>query len=220
MSPRPARRRLLIVTTLAVALGALLVAGVVGLVRGFGPASGGTAPSAAATPTPATTGGATGATAGLASGDGVQFARAVAATLFDWDTAATSSPTPVVDALTGVGDPGDDLPGLASDLRAWLPTPGQWTQLRAYSTRQRLDVTAAAVPDSWAAILAEPANHLVAGTIAVTIDGVRVREGTWFGQPTTSRASVAITVFALCPPATNDGVCRLLRLSGPDAPLR
>lgn len=155
----------------------------------------------------------------LASRDGVQFARAVAATLFDWDT-ATGGPNMIVGALTAVGDPGEDLPGLAADLRSWLPTTGQWSQLRAFGTRQRLDVTAARVPDSWAAIPADPTNGLVAGTIAVTIDGVRVREGSWFGQATTSRSPVALTVFAVCPPATKDGACRLLRLSAPDTPLR
>ncbi len=219
MSPWFTRRRLLAVTALAV-LVALVVVGVLGLVRGRAPAPGRAASSGTAGPSDGSAEATVSPAAALSSGDGVSFARAVAATLFDWDTATTAGPTTIVQALTAVGDPGEDLPGLAADLRGWLPTTEQWTQLRTYGTRQRLDVTTARVPDSWAAILAYPANHLVAGTVAVTIDGVRVREGSWFAQTTTSRSPVALTVFALCPPATNDGACRLLRLSGPDTPLR
>lgn len=148
------------------------------------------------------------------------FARSVVAVLFDSDTIAATGPDQILDALVEVGDPsGQDVPGLVADVRRYLPTVDQWAQLRQYATRQHLEITDARVPDSWAAILADPGNGLVDGTLAVTIDGTRVRDGSWFGQATASRSPVAFTVFALCPPATDDS-CRLLRLSGLDTPLR
>lgn len=219
MSPTPSRRRLLAATTVMLVAAILVAVGVGGLVRGHQHE-----PTLTPSPTIAPT-----AAGGTdrdrvvrvdPSEDGARFARSVAAVLFDWDTTTTTRPAQIIDALVAVGDPsGQDVPGLAADAAGYLPTADQWTQLGEYATRQHLEVTDAAVPDSWAPILADPGHGLVDGTIAVTIDGVRVREGAWFGQTTTSRSTVAFTVFALCPPATDDE-CRLLRLSGLDTPLR
>jgi hypothetical protein len=218
MSPRPVRSRLLAVTALMVAVAALAVIGVAGLVRGHSGAPSQSPSSASVDPTRDAPG--RNDTTMLMADDGMQFARAVASALFDWDTTTTTGPDQILGALVEVGDPsGQDVPGLAADVRRYLPTADQWAQLRQYATRQQLEVTDARVPDSWAAILADTGNGLADGTLAVTIDGTRVRDGSWFGEATTSRAAVAFTVFALCPPATDDG-CRLLRLSGLDTPLR
>ncbi|HCX83704.1 MAG TPA: hypothetical protein DHV14_00900 [Micrococcales bacterium] len=218
MSPKLARSRLLAVTALVVAVAALAVVGVTGLVRGHAGVPSEPASSASVDPTRTAPGHAD--PTSLAADDGVPFARAVASALFDWDTTTATGPDQILDALVEVGDPsGQDIPGLAADVRRYLPTADQWAQLRQYATRQHLEVTDARVPDSWTAILAESDNGLADGTLAVTIDGTRVRDGSWYGEVTTSRTAVAFTVFALCPPATDDG-CRLLRLSGLDTPLR
>lgn len=222
------RRRLLIA---AIAGGLVLVLlvgiGVYGLLRGpTGPARPGdrtqdnpastappsALPSAAPRPIPPTT-------------DAEEFARTVAEALFAWDTATGYGPADYAQPLVDVGDPtGEETPGLASDIRSYLPTPEAWAQLRTYQTRQWLTIEEAFVPDAWEVAVAQAApGQLPPGAIAYTIEGTRHRDGTWGTEPVEASRPVSFTVFLACPPPApqfGTGLCHLLRLSQLDNPLR
>lgn len=210
------RRTLVIVLAVTAVLLAVIAIGIIGLLRGGNhtpaPTSPTThSPTAAAPP---------GAAIVRPSTDAIVFCRRVAGALFDWDTTAPGGPAAILDALVAVGDPsGVDVPGLYSDAAGYLPTAPQWEQLAEYATTQRLVIDSAAIPESWSAIVGDPANDLPAGTTAVTVEGTRVREGEWFGQTTRKQSPVTFTMFLSCPPATEDS-CRLLRLSTLGEPLR
>lgn len=148
------------------------------------------------------------------------FARAVADALFAWDTASGYEPTDYGQVIVDVGDPsGEEAPGLAGDVRSYLPTADAWAQLRTMQTRQWLTIDEAYVPDSWADALEQATpGQLLPGTIAYTISGTRHREGTWGTEPVESARGVAFTVFVTCEPTFD--TCRLLRLSQLDHPLR
>jgi len=148
--------------------------------------------------------------------DGEQFARAVAAALFTWDTFTTLTPADVRAVLLAAADPsGIETPGLIDDLDHYLPSATTWRDLAAYRTRQWLSIQQVAVPDQWPQAVA--AGHLRDGLIAYTIAGTRHRAGVWFDRPVTSEHPVAFTVFLSCPPASEH--CALLRLSQLNNPL-
>ncbi|GAA1996459.1 hypothetical protein GCM10009777_36610 [Microbacterium pumilum] len=144
------------------------------------------------------------------------FARSVADSLFRWDTRSSAGPAEWSQPLIDVGD-ADEAAGLASDVRGYLPTVEQWDQLEMYGTVQRLTIDVIRVPAAWAGAVAQAApGQLPPGAIAYTISGIRHRNGTWDGEPTTTASEVTFTVFIACP---RDQHCRLLRLSRLNEPL-
>jgi hypothetical protein len=147
------------------------------------------------------------------------FATSVAEALFSWNTAGPDYLASTVDLLLAVADPtGEATPGLVGDVLNYLPTDEAWTDLREYDTRQWLEVEAAATPDSWSQALDQAGPHdLLPGTTAITIEGIRHREGTWEGNAVSTAHQIAFTVFIVCAPSYP--TCRLLRLSLPDRPL-
>ena len=151
--------------------------------------------------------------------DPVAFARATSEALFAWDTAATE-PAEVRGRLLAVADPsGAESPGLISDLEGYIPSDDAWDHLRQYGTRQRLEISTAAVPRGWeAARTSAPSGVIAPGTTAVTVTGIRHRDGVWAGTPVSSRHDVAFTVFVICDPTYP--TCYVLRLSALDNPLR
>ena len=158
--------------------------------------------------------------AGPRSANPETFAQGVASTLFAWDTASGLWPLDYSPTILAVGDPsGDEQAGLASDVAVYLPNRDAWIELRQYATSQHLTIDTAYVPDAWAdAIEQAQSGQLAPGTVAVTIEGTRHREGVWNGQPVTSQHEVAFTVFVVCAPTYL--TCHLLRLSQLDNPLR
>lgn len=153
------------------------------------------------------------------SSDPQAFAVAVASALFAWDTASMTSHHEYAERLVGVGDPtGEESAALVADIANYLPTPSAWATLRAFGTRQSLEVTSARVPNLWSQALAEAGpDGLLPGTTAYTITGVRHRAGIWEGAPVASAHEVSFTVFMVCAPSYP--TCHLLRLSLPDTPL-
>jgi hypothetical protein len=207
----------------AVALLATVVVGVYGLVRGPG---GEASPSlASGSPEPAV---ATHSDAPVAdlhnrslphTTDPIAYARAVATSLFDWDTSSGYLPADYTAAVLADADPsGEETPGLLDDVASYLPTTDQWLDLGAMDVVQTIDITSASVPASWPAVLAQAHGQLRPGTTAVTITGTRHRSGVWNGQPAASSYPVSFTVFVACPPAFDR--CHVLRLSQLDNPLR
>jgi hypothetical protein len=221
MRSLPGRQVLLLVAT--VALLATLVVGVYGLVRGPGgeaspsPASGSPEPAAA-----------THSDAPVAdlpdrslphTTDPIAYARAVATSLFDWDTSSGYLPADYTAAVLADADPsGEETPGLLDDIATYLPTTDQWLDLGAMDVVQTIDITSASVPASWPAALAQAHGQLRPGTTAVTITGTRHRSGVWNGKPAASSYPVSFTVFVACPPAFDR--CHVLRLSQVDNPLK
>lgn len=154
------------------------------------------------------------------SADPVTFARNVATALFEWDTASGFMPLDYTSVILDVGDPtGQEQAGLASDIAAYLPSRDAWIDLRHYATTQHLTIDTTYIPDAWATAVeqAHP-GQLAEGTVAVTIEGTRHREGLWNDEPVTSEHGVAFTVFVVCAPTYD--TCHLLRLSQLDNPLR
>lgn len=151
--------------------------------------------------------------------DPEEFARAVVVALFDWDTAGITGPEVIIEHLMTVADPtGYESPGLYQDLGRYLPTEEQWRRLREYDTRQQLLNVTLTVPEAWESIVSDPANELTEGTVAVTVDATRVREGGWHGETTRDESPLEFTMFLACPPATEQ--CALLRLSALGSSLR
>lgn len=143
--------------------------------------------------------------------DAERFAESVAHAIFDWSTQANILPGDIVEHVLAFGDPtGFETNGLYADLTTYLPTREQWSILREYGTAQSLEIRSLGVPESWAAIAANPANEIAPGTVAVTVEGIRTRTGGWDGEQTTKVYSVEFTMFLACP---DDGTCSLLRLS-------
>lgn len=155
-----------------------------------------------------------------ASDDPETFAGNVATVLFEWDTASGFMPLDYTSVVLDVGDPsGAEQAGLASDIAAYLPSREAWTDLRQYATSQHLTIDHTFVPDAWETAVeqAQP-GQLAEGTVAVTIEGTRHREGLWNDEQVTFEHAVAFTVFVVCG-ATYE-TCHLLRLSQLDNPLR
>ncbi|PUB20864.1 hypothetical protein C8K30_11575 [Promicromonospora sp. AC04] len=142
------------------------------------------------------------------------FARAVAETVFTWDTGSTSLPD-LSERLLVVADPtGEETPGLLVDLRTYLPNDQAWTHLVQYRTRQWIEITDVVEPDAWdQAVEQAPEGALAAGTTARTVTGVRHRAGVWDGEPVSVQEPVQFTVFLVCSPSADQ--CYLLRLSTP-----
>lgn len=151
--------------------------------------------------------------------DPTAYARAVATSLFDWDTASGYLPTDYTAAVLADADPsGEETPGLITDVATYLPTTEQWLDLGAMDVVQNIDIGSASIPASWPAALAQAHGQLRPGTTAVTITGTRHRTGVWDGEPTSSSSPVSFTVFVACRPAF--ARCHVLRLSQLDNPLR
>lgn len=146
------------------------------------------------------------------------FAIAVARALFDWDTTGSETLSDLTERLLKVTDPtGVETPGLVNDIANFLPTDQTWEELRTYSTRQRLQIEAAAQPHRWEEAVGQAGGRIADGTSAVTIRGVRHRSGVWESRSASSKHPVAFTVFVICRPSYP--TCHLLRLSLPDHPL-
>ena len=152
--------------------------------------------------------------------DPVAYARAVAASLFDWDTRTGFLPTDYTAAVLADADPsGEETPGLLDDVATYLPTVEQWLDLGAMEVVQTIDDRGRRTyPSSWAAAVEQAHGHLRPGTTAVTITGTRHRSGVWNGEVAESSYPVSFTVFVACQPAFER--CHVLRLSQLDNPLR
>lgn len=221
----PARRRFLVplIAVGIVGLG-LIAIGVYGLIAG--PHAGRSTPEPTVTvstaPAPSNT-----ATPGEPqtlprlphTTDAVRYARAVAEALFTWETVGGHSRDEYLGVLLADADPtGYESPGLSSDLDSYLPSAQVWRELAGYETSQHLEDVTAEVPDSWAGIVAESGDQLRPGTVAVTIDATRVRDGQWLDQPAHSEHPVSFTIFVACEPSFDR--CYTLRLSSLGNPLR
>jgi hypothetical protein len=222
----PRRHRRLLIAAIAGGL-ALLVAvgvGIYGLVRGPGDTRSDPSPSGIAAPSPA---GPSSTPAGPvrlpATGDAEAFARAVAEALFTWDTLSGATPADYAQVLSDAADT-SEADALASDVRAYLPTAEAWAQLTTYQTRQWLTIDTAAVPEAWTTAEAQAApGQLSQGATAYTITGTRHRAGIWGTEPVEASRPVSFTVFLVCAPPAPEfsaDLCRLLRLSELDNPLR
>lgn len=151
--------------------------------------------------------------------DPVAYARAVAVSLFDWDTTAGFLPTDYTTAVLADADPsGEETPGLLTDVATYLPTVEQWLDLGAMEVEQTIEIDEAYVPASWADAVEQAHGHLRPGTTAVTITGTRHRTGVWNGEVAESSYPVSFTIFVACPPSFQR--CHVLRLSELDNPLR
>lgn len=151
--------------------------------------------------------------------DPIAYARAVATSLFDWDTSLGFLPTDYTAAVLADSDPsGEETPGLISDVATYLPTVDQWLDLGAMEVRQTIEIDDAYVPDAWTTAVRQAHGHLRPGTTAVTVTGTRHRVGVWNGETAESSYPVSFTVFVACEPSFDR--CRILRLSQLDNPLR
>lgn len=219
---KPSRRLVIALVALGTVLAVLVGVGVYGLIVGppERPEPTATEPPRPIAPRPGQPGGSVSPLLPIAvTKDAEAFARSVALALFEWDTMTNTDPARILDHLMTAAEPsGIEAHGLYQDVRGYLPTAAQWRQLRQYETRQRLSIEALFIPESWPAIAADPANGIVEGVVAVTIDGTRTREGGWQGQQTVKDSPVTFTLFISCAP---DGDrCHLLRLSALDRSLR
>lgn len=218
---KASRRLIIVLTVAAVAVVALAGVGIYGLLVGPpehpDPAASPTAPQDAQQP--GHDFGSNTLVPIAVTDDAEDFARSVALALFEWDTMRITAPAKVVEHLMATAEPsGIEAHGLYQDVQSYLPTTSQWRQLRQYETRQQLNIQALFIPESWPAILADPANSITEDVTAVTVDGTRIREGGWHGQDTVKEFPVSFTMFLSCP---SDGDrCYLLRLSALDLALR
>lgn len=231
MDPTARRRRTVLIATIVGGLILLLLigVGVYGLIRG--PQT--TEPD---DPTPTDGPTATSPTLVPAEPEPVvalrgpeDFAVAVAEALFTWDTSSGYGPADYAQMLADV-TADTEADAAASDVRAYLPAPEAWAQLRTHQTRQWLTIDTIEIPAAWEEAVAQAApGQIPDGTVAYTITGTRHRTGYWGADPVTTTHPVAFTVFLVCtpertsapPPAnpiTHD--CLLLRLSQLDNPLR
>lgn len=155
----------------------------------------------------------------VATSDPRAFAASVARTLFDWDTGGSLTMAEQARRVLAVADPsGLESPGLATDVAAYLPTQEGWAFLKRYYTRQWIEIRSVRVPDLWPqAVVEAGADGLAPGTAALTVDGVRHREGRWDGDSVSTEHDVAFTAFVVCGPSY--ATCHLLRLSRLDEPL-
>lgn len=151
--------------------------------------------------------------------DPVAYARAVALSLFDWDTSAGFLPTDYTSVVLADADPsGEETPGLLTDVATYLPTVEQWLDLGSMEVEQTIEIDKAYVPDSWADAVEQAHGHLRPGTTAVTITGTRHRTGVWNGEVAESSYAVSFTIFVACQPSFER--CQVLRISELDNPLR
>lgn len=74
--------------------------------------------------------------------DPIDYARAVAASLFDWDTTSGLLPNDYSAAVLADADPsGEETPGLLTDVATYLPTVEQWLDLATMEVTQPLSST-------------------------------------------------------------------------------
>lgn len=146
--------------------------------------------------------------------DSIAFARSASSTLFDWDSTMDTR-SAVTAAVLQIADPsGAQSPALLADLSDWLPHETWWARLREYQTRQRIEVTSAEIPAAWTrAVAAGQIPDLAPGTTAITVSGIRHRDGVVAGRPESWTGPVTFTMFVVCPP-DGDG-CWLARLGTP-----
>ena len=165
----------------------------------------------------------------IALGGPEQFTAAITEALFTWDTTSGYGPADYAQMLADV-TADHEADAAASDVRAYLPTPEAWAQLRTHQTRQWVTIDTIEIPDAWEMAVAQAApGQIPDGAIAYTITGTRHRDGYWGTDPVTTTHPVAFTVFLTCTteraimPPPGDPVtetCSLLRLSQLDNPLR
>lgn len=230
MDPTARRRRIVLIAAVAGGLILILLigVGVYGLIRGPQPAApDDTAPTnhPAAT-NPVAQPAAPEPVIGL--GGSEEFVVAVAEALFTWDTSSGYGPADYAQMLADVTADAE-ADAAASDVRAYLPTPKAWAQLRTHQTRQWLTVDTIEIPDVWETAVVQAApGQIPDGAVAYTITGTRHRTGYWGTDPITTTHYVAFTVFLTCTterspaPAPADPIienCALLRLSQLDNPL-
>ncbi|GAA0993301.1 hypothetical protein [Subtercola frigoramans] len=231
MNPTDRRRCTVLIAAIAggLVLVLLIGVGIYGLLRGPDTAS--PTPStttATAAPAPTTPGDA-GPRPITGLGESEEFARQVAEALFTWNTTSGYGPADYAQTLADI-TASVEADAAATDVRAYIPTPAAWAQLRTHQTRQRLSIDTIDIPDAWETAVAQAApGQLPDGAVAYTITGTRHRDGIWNTEPVTTAHPVAFTVFLTCAPerstapAPGDGItetCQLLRLSQLDNPLR
>jgi hypothetical protein len=211
------RRRLIIaVVTSGIALIVLLVIGVLGLLRGPAKAGRPENPAHEASVSSTSTAPAGHPQPVLATSNPELFARNVARALFDWDTRYVGGLSEWAQVPVDVAD-ADEAAAVASDVRSYLPSAEMWEQLRAYGTRQWLEMESVTVPDAWSTALAQAASgQIPRGAAAFTVIGIRHRTGTWDTEAIRTAQQVSFTVFVACPGVP---ACTLLRLSQLDRPL-
>ncbi|MGO2194402.1 hypothetical protein ACT3TB_07990 [Micrococcaceae sp. AOP34-BR2-30] len=147
------------------------------------------------------------------------YVRAVAETLFTWDTFTLLTPADHRAVLIEDADPsGTETPGLISDLDGYFPSASTWRDLAEYRTRQSITIDQVFIPAQWEEAVAASGGQITEGTVAYTVEGIRHRDGVWYDDPVTSEHAVAFTVFVSCEPVFDR--CHLLRLSELDNPLR
>lgn len=231
MEPTDRRRRTVLIAAIAGGLMLLLLVGIgiYGLLRGpDAPEPTPSKPTPTTEPGPGVSLGA-GPRPVAALGGPEAFAREVAAALFAWDTTSGYGPADYAQALADV-TASVEADAAAGDVRAYLPTPAAWSQLRTHQTRQWLTIDTIDIPAAWETAVTQAApGQLPEGAVAYTITGTRHRDGTWNTEPVTTDHPVAFTVFLTCgtdrtdAPQASDGgpeACQLLRLSQLDNPLR
>lgn len=209
------RRLVLAFAGISVALIAITVIGVLGLLRGPSTARELDAPAneasvsralpPAAKPRPV-----------LVTGSPEQFARSVARALFNWDTRYQGGPSPWAQMVVNVADP-DEGTAVASDIRGFLPEAEMWEQLTDYGTRQWLEVKSIVVPKAWSTALRQATpGQIPRGAAALTIVASAHRQGVWNSDAIRTNRNVTFTIFVRCP---GDEPCTLLRFSQLDKPL-
>ena len=231
MDPTARRRRTMLIATIAGGLILILLigVGVYGLIRGPQPTvPEDTAPSGQPTVT-APVAEPAGPEPVITLGGSEEFAVAVAEALFTWDTSSGYGPADYAQMLADVtADTESDA--AASDVRAYLPTPEAWAQLRTHQTRQWLTIDTIEIPDAWETAVVQAApGQIPDGAVAYTITGTRHRTGYWGTDPVTTTHPVAFTVFLTCTPERTSApapaapiteTCAVMRLSQLDNPLR
>jgi hypothetical protein len=209
------RRLLLAFAGISIALMAITIIGILGLLRGPSTASKPSAPADQAPvshavppadkPRPVSV-----------TGSPEQFARSVAQALFNWDTRHQGGPSPWAQMVVDVADPNEGT-AVASDIRGFLPEKEMWEQLADYGTWQRLEVKSVVVPRAWSTALRQATpGQIPKGAAALTIVANAHRQGIWNSDVIRTNRSVTFTIFARCP---GDEPCTLLRLSQLDKPL-
>jgi len=226
--PELTRRQLALIVAAVLALLTLAV-GIYGLMTGPGDRTEPVARAATVATTPGTENGKDNDNGVMAAdpsrrtlprtNDPIEFARAVASALFDWDTATGYLPADFEAPVLAAADPsGEETPGLIDDIGTYLPSLDQWLDLATMNVTQSLTIDSAQVPADWASTVAQAHGELRPGTTAITITGRRHRNGIWNGEPAATSLPVSFTVFVACRPAFDR--CQVLRLSQLDNPLR